>query len=623
MGSKAPEGGIRLGLTVRLWLSAGLMLLAVVAVTVIELVVASAAQNANALESQNRAVVRATTSILDDLQDAETGQRGYLLTRDPTYLQPYDAAQAHVRTDLTSLVAATTLPDSADLVRQLLPVVRDKLSTAERTVRLERSGHHSEALSLVLSGNGKAQMDEARRLIAKINAGEARLRDERQATLTALQTRTLWLLVIGGAVLAVFMLAVTWTSVRRLRDTMAWLQARLADIREQRVTTAEGLTGFEELGPIAAEFDDLVHRLYDERERRTHTEEQLRQKNDALAEQQAAEQRRADTLDVVRKLSYRLSGCVTEDEFNEVIERMLPAAVDNVPGVLFVFDHSRRFLTRVTQWGNPSGAMEAFAPADCWALRRGRAHHVRNVRLDIVCAHARGNAAAYSCTPLSAQGETIGLLHLQSRPDGTGPAEAELLVLSEMLAITLANVRLRESLQTASLRDPLTGLFNRRYLHEAWDLESARSARDGRPIALLMLDVDHFKGFNDSFGHDAGDRVLKLVAEALQEGTRAGDVVCRFGGEEFVILMIDANDENALMRAEALRLAVKAIALPLGPQRLGSITISIGIATFPLAGRSFDEVQKAADVALYAAKNGGRDRVEIAEPNRVPLPEAL
>lgn len=621
MRNDAVGGPLRLGLTGRLWLSAALMLFAILAVTVVEGLVAAAAQHANELESENRAVVRATTNVLDDLQDAETGQRGYLLTNDPSYLAPYDSARKRVSGDVTSMVAATTSPESANLVRQLVPVVHDKLAELERTIVLQRAGRHAAAVAISLTGVGKSEMDQARALIAAINVGEARQRDERQATLSVLQQRTVWLLAIGGGLLAAFVLGVTWYSVWRLHHSIEWLRRRIADMSEQRAPARDGFGGFDELGPIANEFDDLVSRLYRERERRTSTEEALLAKNDELAERQAAEQRRADTLDVVRKLSYRLSGCVTEAEFNAVIERMLPAAVDDVPGALFVFDQQRRFLTRVTQWGDPESCAQTFPPNDCWALRRGRAHYVRNASLDITCPHVQGTIPAYSCTPLSAQGETIGLLHLQARAGVSGRDEDELLVLAEMLAITLANVRLRESLQSASLRDPLTGLFNRRYLHEAWDLESARSARDGRPVALLMIDIDHFKNFNDTYGHDAGDRVLKLVAEVFEQGTRAGDVVCRFGGEEFIIILIDANDENALMRAEALRLAVKATPLPLGTQRLGSITISIGIATFPLAGRTFDEVQKAADVALYAAKHGGRDRVEIASAGREPLPE--
>jgi diguanylate cyclase (GGDEF)-like protein len=114
--------------------------------------------------------------------------------------------------------------------------------------------------------------------------------------------------------------------------------------------------------------------------------------------------------------------------------------------------------------------------------------------------------------------------------------------------------------------------------------------------------------------------VLKQVATVLEEGTRAGDVVCRYGGEEFIVILIDANDENALARAEMLRLSVKALTLAYGPQRLGSITMSIGVATFPLVGTTFETVQRAADVALYAAKNGGRDRVEVAAVALDPAP---
>jgi adenylate cyclase len=162
MRNDAAGGPLRLGLTGRLWLSAALILLAIVTVTVVEGIVAAAAQRVNELETQNRAVVRATTNVLDDLQDAETGQRGYLLTNDPSYLAPYESARKRVTGDVTSMVAATTSPGAANLVRQLVPVVRDKLSELERTVALQRAGRHATAVAIALTGVGKSEMEQAR-----------------------------------------------------------------------------------------------------------------------------------------------------------------------------------------------------------------------------------------------------------------------------------------------------------------------------------------------------------------------------------------------------------------------------------------------------------------------------
>jgi diguanylate cyclase (GGDEF)-like protein len=616
----SPGGPVRFGLSAGLWFSAVVVVAGIVAVTLALYLVDGATRRSDAAELSIRVTLRALSTVRNDLLDGETAQRGYLLTSDPAYLEPYLAAYRRLPADLDRLTQASEHSEvSAGLVTALLPVVRAKFEELEQTVTLERAGRHREASALMRSGRGKQLMEEATRMLATIETGETRLRDARRSEINQLETRTVQVLGLGSLGLAAFVLVLTAASVRRLRQAIAWLSGRIGNIRSGASITETAST-IHELAPIAHEFDALSLELNAERLRRAQTEDELLRKNDELATQQRASQRRADTLDLVRKLSDRLSGCVTQAEFTEVIERMLPAAVHGNPGALYIFNNSRRLVGQLTSWADPRGLDAEFAPADCWGLRRGRPHRVFDTTGDVVCPHVHADIRAYACMPLTAQGEMMGLLHLQPRVDGELLAdEDEQRVLAEMLAITLANLRLRESLQIASVRDPLTGLFNRRYLSEAWELESARSLREGRPIALLMIDIDHFKRFNDTYGHEAGDQVLKLVGEVLLKGTRAGDVVCRFGGEEFIVVLNDAHDENALMRAEALRNAVKMIALPYGAELVGSVTVSIGLATFPLAGTTFDAVQRAADAALYRAKAAGRDRVEVALVNEPVL----
>src|SRR5262249_40868867 len=157
-------------------------------------------------------------------------------------------------------------------------------------------------------------------------------------------------------------------------------------------------------------------------------------------------------------------------------------------------------------------------------------------------------------------------------------------IMVENIALALGNLRLREALRSQSIRDPLTGLFNRRYLDESFALEVARAGRARSPIAVLMIDVDHFKRFNDSFGHDAGDAVLKCVGEARGASAGRGDIACRFGGEEFTIIAPGASAEDAARRAEALRAAVSAIGVIHQGRPLGPVTCSIGVASFPAHG---------------------------------------
>lgn len=182
---------------------------------------------------------------------------------------------------------------------------------------------------------------------------------------------------------------------------------------------------------------------------------------------------------------------------------------------------------------------------------------------------------------------------------------------AENIALALANFRLQQSLREQSIRDPLTHLFNRRYLEESLNLELARANRSEAPLGLMMIDVDHFKRFNDTFGHDAGDAVLRAVGQALPGQVRAGDVVCRYGGEEFTVILPGADLDLTLKRAEEIRQAVMALAVRHQKQSLAQVTVSIGVAARALHGDTAESLLASADAALYRAKANGRNRVEI------------
>ncbi|MFZ0292465.1 MAG: GGDEF domain-containing protein [Candidatus Sulfotelmatobacter sp.] len=163
-----------------------------------------------------------------------------------------------------------------------------------------------------------------------------------------------------------------------------------------------------------------------------------------------------------------------------------------------------------------------------------------------------------------------------------------------------------------SVRDALTGLYNRRYLEEVLDRETRRAGRAGQSMGILMLDLDHFKRFNDTYGHDAGDAVLRETAAFLLKNVRAEDFVCRYGGEEFVVILPTADVEGSTTRAEKLRSKIRELSIMHQGKSLGMVTFSIGVAAFPVHGMSPKELMAAADGALYEAKRGGRDQVAIA-----------
>ena len=186
-------------------------------------------------------------------------------------------------------------------------------------------------------------------------------------------------------------------------------------------------------------------------------------------------------------------------------------------------------------------------------------------------------------------------------------------MVAEHIALALSNLKLKETLRQQSIRDALTGLYNRRYMEETLERELNRAAREDKPVGVMMFDIDHFKRFNDLEGHDAGDALLRELGAYLNRTIRGSDIVCRYGGEEFLVVLPGASKENSRLRAEEIRNGVKELLVYHLGKALAKCTISIGVAVYPEHERSAERLLKAADNALYRAKNEGRDRVVVME----------
>ncbi len=190
--------------------------------------------------------------------------------------------------------------------------------------------------------------------------------------------------------------------------------------------------------------------------------------------------------------------------------------------------------------------------------------------------------------------------------------DLELRDANEKLNAQLVTIQtLQEGLREQALRDPLTGLFNRRYLEETVGRELARAEREGKPLSLLMIDLDHFKELNDEYGHAGGDEVLQWLGDLLRAKLRPGDIACRYGGEEFIVLMPTAPVDAALARAQDIRTAFTQLVRTASQDRFTGVTLSAGLAVFPEDATSANELRRCADTALYAAKRAGRDRVLV------------
>ena len=346
----------------------------------------------------------------------------------------------------------------------------------------------------------------------------------------------------------------------------------------------------------------------------------LMARNDALSANVITMERRARELSSLTELGELLQSCIGEREVYPIVSQALKALFPLTSGGVYLLNSSRNLVELATVWGEEQQRAPAvFAPPECWALRRGRAHNApQDATSGLRCPHNSALAGYVThCIPLAAQGETIGVLCLQEpRGQPEGVSEEVLRALTEQCALAIANLRLREALRTQSIRDPLTGLFNRRFLEDWLEREFQRSQRQAKTLSILMIDFDHFKRFNDTFGHQSGDIALREVCGVIQRSVRASDFVCRIGGEELAVVLPDTSITDALPLAEMLRAEVQQRVITRGAQTLDSITISIGVASAPQDAHTSEALIHAADTALYAAKHAGRNRVVAAKPYR-------
>ncbi|MBI5032768.1 MAG: diguanylate cyclase [Chloroflexi bacterium] len=354
----------------------------------------------------------------------------------------------------------------------------------------------------------------------------------------------------------------------------------------------------------------------DERKR---TEEELRHASVKMRDWANELEQRNHEITLLNEMGDLLQLCQTSQETYSVAAKFAQQLFPGQAGAWGIINASRTFVETVVAWSDLTAQDRIFSPDDCWALRRGHPH-LADAESRLMCAHFNQKSPAYSlCVPMMAQGEALGILYLwRTDQAGTLPlpftdAHQNLAVtLAERVSLALVNLNLRESLRNQAIRDPLTGLFNRRYMEETLERELYRATRRKVTLAVIMFDIDHFKTFNDLHGHAAGDLVLRGIGDVLRTETRAEDITCRYGGEEFFVILPDISQEHALERAERLRTQIKQLNMRYDDRSLGAITVSLGIAIFPQHGLAGEALIKAADEALYDAKRAGRNRLEIA-----------
>ena len=641
--------------------------------------------NAQRLE-QTYQTLQVLEAILAHIIDVETGERGFLISGADHYLEPYRVARETLREDLAQ---ARRLTDDNPSQRQRLdllePLIARKLALVAQSIA-EREKPGGADPQTVLE-DGQSTMDEIRTSIFRIKAEERRLLAER-AESAAASRRTALLVVGASGLAAIALMGLAGLAIRldlgRRRLAEAELKAaeeryRLLFDRSQAGifrTTREGVllecnAAFARMLGYRAPEDARGRNaadLHSDREamavilRRllagdtiNDVEVPLRRRSGEtvwalmsvvymadpadphfegtiidITDRKQASDRLAQRLQTERQLKEMgdlLDACLTLTEVYSVVRRSLEGLFPQSAGALHVINASRNLVETVAAWGDGgAGGETVFAPADCWALRRGRLHVVEKIEDGLICAHLEPPLpSAYLCIPLVAQGEAVGVLYFARGAEvGVFTPEEQRVAgtAADKLGLSLANLALRERLRTQSVRDHLTSLFNRRYMEETLERELRRAQRNSVPLSVIMVDVDHFKRFNDDHGHDAGDALLAELGRLLRSHVRVEDVPCRVGGEEFAIVMPGAAAKDALRRAEELREAAHRLRIVHRGVSLGAVSISLGVAAFPEHAAATDVLLRAADSALYRAKREGRDRVVVSDAMPPPPPES-
>lgn len=333
---------------------------------------------------------------------------------------------------------------------------------------------------------------------------------------------------------------------------------------------------------------------------------------------------------LLNELGDLLLACRTTDEAYPVVAQYAERLFSDQAGALGMINSSHNLVEIVVTWGNLPEQESVFSPDECWALRRGQIHTITDPTSHLICKHVRQPLVSRAwCVPMTAQGEALGILHLRAGPPNLRATREErdrqaedlqslAIAMAERIALGLVNLNLRDKLRDQAIRDPLTGLYNRRYMEETVEREVARATRRHFPFGVVLFDIDHFKDFNDTFGHSAGDAVLQEMGRVLNTLTRSEDIVCRYGGEEFVLVFPEIELPDLLQRTEQVREEIGKLDVQYQHQSVRNITVSAGVAVFPQNGSTTQALIDAADEALYIAKRTGRNRVAVAPRNETP-----
>jgi len=513
--------------------------------------------------------VEHTYDVIDNIHSTVTGflqarsaERSYFATRDKSFLTVYQTELPRMHNNIAKLRASTIdNPFQQARIDELDAAVNAQFFRMSAALADAAAGKIQTADQLIADKTERANAQRIFDVTQRMEAEERRLLKERVSNTKLFAT--LSLIASAFAVLAsMLVISVVYWRVRRDGKERDAAQGRLRDV------------------------------------------------NDRLQSSLADLQLRDNSARSVALLGELLQICRNTSEALSITARHLAQLIPNMCGTIGLFNNSRDLIEETQAIGNGAGFAREFTPDECWGLRRGRMHEGSGA--EPRCSHICEHEDPVFCLPMIAQGQTLGVISVSSRHGFSDIELQTIRTIAEQLSLALANLRLQETLRNQSIRDALTGLFNRRYLEDALTREIARMRRRNEPLSIVMIDVDHFKRFNDTHGHPGGDALLAEFGRLLARHARDEDIAVRYGGEEFALIMPGASLEIAAGRAEVLRDAVKRLHVRLNGKSLGLVTLSAGVAAYPANGSTGQAVLTEADSALYKAKQEGRDRVKKA-----------
>lgn len=344
-------------------------------------------------------------------------------------------------------------------------------------------------------------------------------------------------------------------------------------------------------------------------------EDALKEANQKLEDWVHELEQRTHEMTLLSEMGDILRACMNTREVYEVIVNVAQEIFPGQGGALYVIGPLRNIVESVAEWGDTAGLEPTFPPNECWALRRGRMHCVDDTQTGLLCKHLHTPMPkGYLCIPMMAQSEAVGILFLkQSESSQISEAKQKLaMAMAEHVAMALSNLRLHETLRNQSIRDPLTGLFNRSFMEESLELELRRATRSQQPLSIIIPAIDRFQEFVDTYGIEKRDSLLRDIGSVIRSNIRKGDIACRYGGQVFVLILPSAGLEVGAKRSESLRKLI-ALSDQNGSNKADSrVTVSIGLAVFPEHGQTVEGLLRSAEAALNRAKSEGGNRVIVA-----------